>query len=80
MDWFRNLSIRWKFQLAFFVVTMVTTIFNRWLGSYELEKMIDIARVGGASAEVITRLAEDRMRISTTLSGNPGLSLPCSLW
>ncbi len=61
MDWFRNLSIRWKFQLAFFVVTMVTTIFNRWLGSYELEKMIDIARVGGASAEVITRLAEDRM-------------------
>ena len=61
MDWFRNLSIRWKFQLAFFVVTMVTTIFNRWLGSYELDKMIDIARAGGASPEVMSRLADDRM-------------------
>ncbi len=61
MDWFRNLSIRWKFQLAFFVVTMVTTIFNRVLASYELQKMIEIARAGGASPEVLARLTDDRM-------------------
>ena len=61
MDWFRNLSIRWKFQLAFFVVTMVTTIFNRVLAAHELQKMIDIARSGGAPAEVIRQLVDDRM-------------------
>ena len=60
MDWFKNLSIRWKFQLGFFVVTMVTTIFNRLLASHELQKMIDIAQAGGASKEVLTRLADDR--------------------
>lgn len=61
MEWFRNLSIRWKFQLAFFVVTMVTTIFNRWLATHELGKMIDVARAGGASAEVVARLTDDRL-------------------
>ncbi len=61
MEWFRNLSIRWKFQLAFFVVTMVTTIFNRVLATHELQKMIEVARDGGASLEVVSRLTDDRM-------------------
>jgi len=38
MDWFKNLSIRWKFQLGFFVVTMVTTIYNRMLASTSCRK------------------------------------------
>ena len=59
MDWIKNLSIRWKLQLGFFVVTMVTTIFNRLMASHELQKMIDIARTGGASSEIITRLTQN---------------------
>ncbi len=58
MNWLMSLSIRWKLQLGFFVVTMVTTIYNRLLASHELQKMIDIAQSGGASAEILARLSE----------------------
>lgn len=60
MNWFLKLSIRWKLQLGFFVVTMVTTIYNRILASYELQKMIDIAQSGGASATIIKAMQENR--------------------
>lgn len=60
MNWLKNLSIRWKLQLGFFVVTMVTTIFNRMLATHELQKMIDIAVSGGASTEIITRLTQNK--------------------
>ena len=30
--WFLGLSIQWKLQLGFFVVTMVTIMVNRWEG------------------------------------------------
>ena len=57
MDWVKNLSIRWKLQLGFFVVTMVTTIYSRMLATHELQKMIDIATDGGASADIISKLS-----------------------
>ncbi len=60
MSWFLKLSIRWKLQLGFFVVTMVTTIYNRLLALHELQKMIDLARQGGASAIVIRSLEDNR--------------------
>lgn len=56
MNWFMNLSIRWKLQFSFFAVTMVTTIYNRLLASLELVKMVEIAKTGQASAEVISQL------------------------
>ncbi|HEY6896343.1 MAG TPA: methyl-accepting chemotaxis protein [Rhodocyclaceae bacterium] len=59
MSWLLGLSIRWKLQLGFFVVTMVTTIYNRLLASHELQKMIEIAQTGGASPDVVARLAEN---------------------
>lgn len=55
-NWFLSLSIRWKLQISFFTVTMITTIYNRMLASHELTKMVDIARSGGVNAEVISRL------------------------
>ncbi|MCX7176933.1 MAG: methyl-accepting chemotaxis protein [Proteobacteria bacterium] len=55
-----KLSIRWKFQLGFFIVTMVTTIYNRLLASHELQQMIDIARQGGAPATAIQAMVENR--------------------
>ncbi|MGE5466785.1 MAG: methyl-accepting chemotaxis protein [Ignavibacteria bacterium] len=60
MNWFVNLSIRWKFQIGFFVVTMVTTIYNRLLASHELQKMIDIAQRDGAPAAAIKAMIDNR--------------------
>lgn len=43
LRWFLALSIQWKLQLSFFVVTMVTIIVNRWQGYRELKQLIKIA-------------------------------------
>lgn len=58
--WFLKMSIRWKLQLGFFVVTMVTTIFNRLLATHELSKMIDIAQAGQVPAAVLQQMMENR--------------------
>ena len=58
-NWFLGLSIRWKLQLGFFAVTMVTTLYNRWIASIELQKMIEIAQKGGASEQVVRQLQSD---------------------
>lgn len=55
-NWFRSLSIRWKLQLSFFLVTMITTVYNRMLASHELGNMVDIARHEGVSAQIISQL------------------------
>ena len=55
-NWFLSLSIRWKLQFGFFLVTMVTTVYNRMLASHELGKMVDIARSNGVSAQIISQL------------------------
>ena len=60
MNWFIKLSIRWKFQLGFFFVTMVTTIYNRLMASHELQQMIDIAIQGGAPEAAIKAMAQNR--------------------
>lgn len=54
--WISSLSIRWKLQLGFFIVTMVTTIYNRLLASHELEKLVIIARENHVSPIVIRQL------------------------
>lgn len=56
MNWFLRLSIRWKLQLGFFMVTMVTTIFNRLLASNELGKLISIAKENNVADNVIQQL------------------------
>ncbi len=56
LHWFMALSIRWKLQFGFFMVTMITTIFNRLLASNELGKMVHIAEKNGVAPEVIAQL------------------------
>jgi methyl-accepting chemotaxis protein len=56
MNWYNSLSIRWKLQFGFFMVTMVTTVYNRLLASHELGKMVEIAREGGVNAAVVQQL------------------------
>jgi methyl-accepting chemotaxis protein len=51
-----SLSIRWKLQLGFFMVTMITTIFNRMLASHELGKMVEITRANGVAQPVVDQL------------------------
>jgi methyl-accepting chemotaxis protein len=53
----KSMSIRWKLQLSFFMVTMVTTIFNRMLASHELDKMVEITRASGVPKNVVDQLA-----------------------
>lgn len=55
-NWFLSLSIRWKLQFGFFLVTMVTTVYNRMLASHELGQMVDIARANGVGTQVIDQL------------------------
>lgn len=55
-NWLLALSIRWKLQLGFFTVTMITTVYNRILAAHELGTMVDIARSNGVAAEVVRQL------------------------
>lgn len=52
------LSIRWKLQIAFMAVTMVTTLYNRWLAFIELEKQLAIAKSGQVSGEVLAKMQQ----------------------
>ena len=58
-NWFLALSIRWKLQLGFFMVTMVTTVFNRLLAAHELDEMVQIARNNGVAAQVVKQLEDN---------------------
>jgi len=55
-NWILSLSIRWKLQFGFFLVTMVTTVYNRILASNELGHMVDVAIRNQVGAEVISQL------------------------
>ncbi len=58
-NWYKSLSIRWKLQFGFFMVTMITTVFNRMLASSELGQMVDIARAGDVAQQVIDKLVQN---------------------
>lgn len=58
--WVMSWSIRWKLQVAFFMVTMITIIFNRWLAVSELNYFIQIVNDSGASATLIQQLEDNR--------------------
>ena len=60
MNWFSRLSIRWKLQFGFFAVTMITTLYNRWLAAGALGDSIAIARDGQAPAAVVEALVAAR--------------------
>lgn len=59
VNWFLALSIRWKLQLGFFTVTMITTVYNRILAAHELGSMVEIARSNGVSADIVRQLEEN---------------------
>jgi len=50
--WFLAMSIRWKLQFGFFVVTMVTTFVNRWAGYEDLHRLIETVQGRTRDAEL----------------------------
>ena len=60
MDWWSKLGLRWKLQIGFITVTAITTLFNRFLASHELQKMIDIDSNQNVSADTIAMMAQSR--------------------
>ena len=56
LRWFFAMSIRWKLQFSFFMVTMVTIVVVRWEAYRELVRLIDIARGNHVAAGVIAQL------------------------
>ena len=60
MNWWKNLSLRWKLQIGFFIVTAVTTLFNRFLAIHELEDLINIAKDNGVQESVIAIMVAER--------------------
>jgi len=60
MDWWSNLSLRWKLQIGFMVVTMVTTLFNRFLAAHELQNLIDLALENNVADTVVSMMVAER--------------------
>jgi methyl-accepting chemotaxis protein len=60
MDWWSKLSLRWKLQIGFIAVTAITTLFNRFLAVYELQKMIDIASEQGVAESTVALMVQSR--------------------
>lgn len=58
MSWFSALNIRWKLQLSFFMVTLVTIVFVRWSGFQELSRLVEITRENQVDSNVINLLDE----------------------
>ncbi len=54
--WLVGLSIRWKLQISFFLVTMITIVVNRMVGYGEMEHLIDIAKGHGVDGALISDL------------------------
>ncbi len=56
LHWLSSLSIRWKLQIAFMAVTMITTVYNRLLAASEMEGLLQIAKNNQVSPEVLVQL------------------------
>jgi len=73
MKWFSSLSIRWKLQIYFIAVTIVTTIYNRLLAAHELQKMVDIASKNQVSQTVIQMMVDQRNHYLTNSIWESGI-------
>ncbi|NOX92180.1 MAG: methyl-accepting chemotaxis protein [Gammaproteobacteria bacterium] len=54
--WFSTLSIRWKLQISFFLVTMLAVVFVRLDGYQQLVQLAEVARQGGVAMDVIVQM------------------------
>ena len=53
-----NLSLRWKLQLGFMAIAMITTLYNRWIASVELTDYIDIVAAKADNPALLAELQQ----------------------
>lgn len=58
VEWFLAIPIRWKLQISFFMVTMITILINRWVGYGEMSRLIEIAKENNVTTDVIALLEQ----------------------
>ena len=54
-----QLSLRWKLQIGFMAVAMITTIYNRWIAARELDTIITIVADKSHDAALIAQLENE---------------------
>jgi len=54
--WFSTLSLRWRLQISFFLLAVVTIVFVRWNGYQQLMQLVEVARQGGVMPDVSAQL------------------------
>ena len=57
-----SIGIRWKLQLSFFLVTLVSILFNRWVGYQELNNLVEIGKQHNIDANLVV-IFEDRLAV-----------------
>ena len=57
-DFWLKLSLRWKLQISFMAVAMVTTIYNRWIAASELEEVIDTVAKTSTDQRLLSQLEQ----------------------
>lgn len=58
-DLWLKLSLRWKLQIGFMAVAMITTIYNRWIAANELDTIIDIVAQKSNDANLLNILEQE---------------------
>ncbi len=55
-DFWLKLSLRWKLQIGFMAVAMVTTVYNRWIAASELEEVIETVAKTSENTHLLSQL------------------------
>lgn len=58
-DLWLKLSLRWKLQIGFMAVAMITTVYNRWIAANELDTIIDIVAQKSNDTNLINTLEQE---------------------
>lgn len=53
---FATLSLKWKIQIAFFSLALITILYNRWLAYDELVLLVEQAKQANVAAELLKNL------------------------
>lgn len=69
IGWCLTISIRWKLQISFFAVTLVTILINRWVSYGELQQLI-----------TLTTTAITDPQVKAALEGHVNAYLIDSIW
>jgi len=73
--WFSTLSLRWRLQISFFLVAVVTIVFVRWNGYQQLLQLVEVARQNEVTSDVSTQLDAGLVAYTTNALWRSALEL-----